>query len=124
MTSPDVNLDTLIEQLEAERQQTQDELDRAQRELENVSDTDGVADSGDAAVETTIRDGLLTRISRARTHLEEVERAFARIEAGTFGRCAVDGEPIEPARLTAVPWAEYCVQHQPEHLPRGATPTL
>jgi RNA polymerase-binding transcription factor DksA len=34
------------------------------------------------------------------------------MEGGTYGRCGVDGKPIELARLEAVPWAEYCTRHQ------------
>jgi RNA polymerase-binding transcription factor DksA len=32
--------------------------------------------------------------------------------SGTYGRCLVDGEPIELARLDAAPWAAYCRRHQ------------
>jgi DnaK suppressor protein len=46
--------------------------------------------------------------------LLEVREALQRIEDGTFGRCEADGEPIEPKRLDAVPWARYCVKHQTE----------
>ncbi|MBF4607762.1 TraR/DksA family transcriptional regulator [Curtobacterium sp. VKM Ac-1393] len=31
--------------------------------------------------------------------------------AGTYGTCAVGGEPIPAARLAAVPWAATCVAH-------------
>jgi DnaK suppressor protein len=44
--------------------------------------------------------------------LQQVRDALQRIENGTFGRCVVDGEPIEPKRLEAVPWAPYCLKHQ------------
>jgi DnaK suppressor protein len=44
--------------------------------------------------------------------LLEVREALQRIEDGTFGLCEADGEPIEPKRLDAVPWARYCVKHQ------------
>lgn len=47
----------------------------------------------------------------ARTHLEEVDAALARVAAGSWGRCVVCGEPIAPARLMARPTARACVAH-------------
>jgi DnaK suppressor protein len=41
----------------------------------------------------------------------QVREALQRIEDGTFGRCVVDGEPIESKRLEAIPWAPCCVKH-------------
>ncbi len=40
--------------------------------------------------------------------------ALQRIEDGTYGRCRVDGEPIDDVRLEARPEAEMCVRHQEE----------
>ena len=36
--------------------------------------------------------------------LQQVEAALKRIDNGTFGQCTVDGGPIEPKRLDAIPW--------------------
>jgi DnaK suppressor protein len=47
----------------------------------------------------------------ARRRIAAVDRALARLEAGTYGLCAVGGEPIPDARLEAIPWAETCVRH-------------
>jgi DnaK suppressor protein len=44
--------------------------------------------------------------------LTEIDAALCRMDDGTYGRCLVDGGPIEPKRLDAVPWAAYCVEHQ------------
>ena len=48
-----------------------------------------------------------------------VREALERIEYGTYGVCLDSGEPIEPARLEAVPWAKYSVKEQ-EKLDREA----
>jgi RNA polymerase-binding protein DksA len=45
-------------------------------------------------------------------HLEQVEAALARLEAGTFGACVRCGRPIAPERLEALPWAAYCIDCQ------------
>jgi RNA polymerase-binding transcription factor DksA len=41
----------------------------------------------------------------------EVLAALARIEAGTYGTCSVDGGAIEPERLAADPAATTCKEH-------------
>lgn len=40
--------------------------------------------------------------------LARVDAALARIAEGTYGRCADCGEPIEPRRLEASPYAVRC----------------
>lgn len=40
--------------------------------------------------------------------LRRVDAALARIAAGTYGTCAACGEPIEPRRLLAAPYAVQC----------------
>lgn len=42
---------------------------------------------------------------------DQILAALARIEAGTFGKCAVGGEAIEPERLEADPAAATCLAH-------------
>jgi RNA polymerase-binding protein DksA len=43
--------------------------------------------------------------------IREIEEALGRIEDDTYGICQGDGEPIPKARLRAIPWARYCVEH-------------
>jgi DnaK suppressor protein len=45
-------------------------------------------------------------------HLEAVDAALARIDAGTFGTCVRCGRPIAPERLEALPWAAHCIDCQ------------
>ena len=46
--------------------------------------------------------------------LAEVEAALARLARGNYGVCESCDEPIEPARLEAVPWARRCFQCESE----------
>ena len=55
--------------------------------------------------------------------LAAVRSALTRIEDGTYGRCVVDGEPIDETRLEAVPWTPYCFKHQSELEGRAGTRT-
>ena len=45
----------------------------------------------------------------ARGQREAIERALARIKAGTYGSCLRCGNPIAQARLEARPSAELCI---------------
>ena len=45
-------------------------------------------------------------------HLDAVEAALARLDAGTFGTCIRCGRPIAPERLEALPWAAHCIDCQ------------
>ena len=47
----------------------------------------------------------------ARSALAEVDAALSRLADGTYGICAVGGEPIPPERLAVRPTATTCVQH-------------
>jgi RNA polymerase-binding transcription factor len=69
-------------------------------------------DAGDESVIDELKEEQLTEAEADRTLLEQVRAALKRIDDGTFGRCAVDGKPIEEARLEAMPWTPYCLKHQ------------
>ena len=60
------------------------------------------------------------------TILAQLRAALRRIEDGTYGRCVVDGEPIDEKRLESVPWTPYCLKHQAELEERARirTPSL
>jgi RNA polymerase-binding transcription factor len=50
-------------------------------------------------------------LERARADLAEVDAAFGRLDAGTYGVCEVCGRPIPGERLEARPAARRCVRH-------------
>ena len=43
-------------------------------------------------------------------HLEEVDAALVRLDAGVYGRCEVCGAPIAAGRLEARPTARTCLR--------------
>jgi DnaK suppressor protein len=51
--------------------------------------------------------------------LAEVDRALAKLRAGTYGVCEGTGEPIGFERLRSRPWARYSIIYQ-EELERAA----
>lgn len=72
----------------------------------------GVGDVGDAGVAEEDASADFNEAELDSTVLRQVRDALRRIEAGTFGMCAVDGLPIDSKRLDASPWVAYCLKHQ------------
>jgi DnaK suppressor protein len=88
--------------------------------------TDVVGDAGDASVADVAADEEFTAAERDSELLKQVREALARIDDGTFGKCIVDGGPIDEKRLEAMPWTPYCLKHEKrrEGVSRARTPTL
>jgi DnaK suppressor protein len=89
------------------------DVERSMRDVSDARDGANVDDEHDPEGATlawergslgAVRDDALRRIA-------DVDAAIARLDAGTWGICAVGGEPIPEARLAAVPWAVTCVAH-------------
>ena len=68
---------------------------------------------GDRGSESLYQDEFdAGRLADLRDELAAVERAEARLEAGTYGLSVVSGTPIPDARLEAVPTAERTVDEE------------
>jgi DnaK suppressor protein len=99
------------ESLLAER----DDLRRLLRGTEEAADSDlqsldGPGDEIDASQELTAQTNDDAVASDLRTRLGVVERALARIEAGTYGKSVLSGKPIPDERLEADPAAELTIE--------------
>jgi DnaK suppressor protein len=61
---------------------------------------------------TTYAIERMTGAYQARTLYEtvkEIDMALARLDEGSYGRCAACGNVIPAGRLAALPWAELCI---------------
>jgi len=58
------------------------------------------------------RELAIRNLDRDSTMLRQIRRALARIEDGTYGICGHCEEDISPKRVSAVPWAAYCIRCQ------------
>jgi DnaK suppressor protein len=87
---------------------------------------DSAGDIGDASVADEGESEDFTEAELDATVLQQVRDALRRIDEGTFGRCVVDGGPMEAKRLEAIPWTPYCLKHQKlfEAASSLRTPTL
>ena len=82
---------------EAERPEGSDVGDRPDQAIIEVDTNDNVAEAA-VLIES----------------LAEVQRALQRIDDGTYGKCLVGGHRIKLARLEAIPWTPYCLEHERE----------
>lgn len=69
------------------------------------------ADSEEQAVDLSDDEALEGVDFVLREEIAQVRAALARIENGTYGKCAVCGESISHARLQARPIATRCINH-------------
>jgi DnaK suppressor protein len=75
---------------------------------------DPIHDHIDADVIDEVKSELLKEAEIHWATLMQVRAALQRMEDGTYGRCLVDGEPIDEKRLEATPWAPHCLRHEEE----------
>ena len=120
-----MNTDEYKRRLLAEEQRLLEQMERAGTEARESTD-DAVHDAGDASTDDVLKDEEFAEADAEWKTLGEVRDALRRIEEGTYGRCVVDGGPIEEERLRAIPWTPLCAKHA--RLREGArpqrTPTL
>ena len=102
-------------------EQTRAALDDQRRELvREIEDlgadpaSDGLsfeADAGfsDRSHSTEERARTLAVLRALRSNLQDVDRALAKLDAGTYGTCERCGRPIGAERLEAIPWALLCI---------------
>lgn len=66
-------------------------------------------ESGEGNTVSVERERDLALSAQALAEIEEIDRALAKIEAGTYGICESCGKPIPKERLKYVPQATLCV---------------
>lgn len=84
-------------------------LDEELGDVGGRSDSNHLADIATATYDRELEEGLE---EGAQKTLDEVDAALQRIEDGTYGVCEICGKPIGAERLTAIPWARFCIDDQ------------
>jgi DnaK suppressor protein len=97
----------LAQRLEAERRTLEARLEVRRERLAMPSLRE--PDDADWATSTEDQSLLARLVDRDTKLLVEIDRALARIAAGTYGVCELSGEPIGLERLQARPWARQAV---------------
>ena len=66
-------------------------------------------ESGEGATMNVERERDLALSAQNRAAVDEIDRALAKIDIGTYGLCEQCGQPIPRPRLKALPYAALCV---------------
>ena len=110
MTTPTQDSAGIAATLQAKRAEIEDQLGV----LEVAPGDQGSISFGKRVGEGTSM--AVDRLSQVAVHdklqvtLADVDRAVAKLEDGSYGRCDECGDPIGAERLEALPWAVLCVQ--------------
>jgi DnaK suppressor protein len=97
--------------LESRREEALRFLNRLGVETRTL-DIDSPQDSGDQSILTLSKESLFQQGSQRRHELRMIETALERMREGAFGICDACGEQIQPRRLQALPWTQYCLRCQ------------
>src|SRR5215468_8194612 len=82
------------------------------RSAEEETTEESTQDIADKAVSSYTREFLYSLTDGERGTLLQIDEALVRIDEGSYGFCVNCGQPMAEKRLTAVPWAPYCVDCQ------------
>lgn len=103
--------------LEAERARVTGLISAQRTDVEEENESQDAElspyDSADSGSDTFEREKDLGILDNLEAELAEIEAAIERIENGTYGVDEVTGQPIDPARLDAVPIARTNVDTPP-----------
>ena len=106
----DFNL--LRSRLEIERKRLTEELEQLNAGIRPSNERREGSPFGKREEEATESFELEKRLAlekRIRDQLADVEHALNKFEQGTYGSCDSCGQPIDPARLEALPQANLCL---------------
>jgi RNA polymerase-binding transcription factor DksA len=105
--------------LEEERGRLNRVLDGLRADPETESDAVAVGElstydqhPGEVGTEVFEHEKNQSLLEQVQAELAEVEEAFRRLEAGTYGVCQACRRPIAPERLEAMPATRFCVEDQ------------
>ncbi len=114
-----MDTDTARTRLQEERERLQQLIaeedegtagDQPQNSFEELSTYD--QHPADQGTETFEQEKALSILEQHQSDLEDVDRAFKRLDEGTYGKCEACGKDIGEARLEARPAARFCVEDQ------------
>jgi DnaK suppressor protein len=103
----------LRSRLESERKRLLSEMEQLKSVVRPADERREGSPFGKREEEATESFELEKRLSlekRIKGQLADVEHALKKFEEGTYGRCDNCGQPIDPARLEALPQASLCLR--------------
>ena len=113
MEKMNVNLNLLRSRLESERKRLTEEFEQLKasvRPAEERREGSPFGKREEEATESFELERRLTLEKSLRDQLAAVEHALQKFEDGTYGLCDNCDQPIDPARLEALPQASLCLR--------------
>jgi len=107
-----IGFNLLRSRLESERKRLLGELEQLKSTVRPADERREGSPFGkreEEATESFELEKRLTLEKRIRGQLAEVEHALRKFEDGTYGKCDNCGQPIDPARMEALPQASLCL---------------
>ncbi len=107
-----IDLNILRSRLESEQKRLNEELKQLKDSIRPANERREGSPFGKREEEANESFELEKRLAlekRIKGSLGEVEYALRKFEEGTYGLCDVCGQPIDPARLEALPQANLCM---------------
>jgi RNA polymerase-binding protein DksA len=98
--------------LQEEQSELQSRMKTVNRRLARNESYNEADDLGDSAWQALTKEEILSERNRLTEHLQEIDEALHRIDAGTYGISEVSGKPIPVERLQAYPTATTLVDEQ------------
>ena len=123
-----VNFNQLRYRLESERKHLIEELEQLKASVLQAGEQrqgDPFGKRDESGMESLELDKCLALQKQIIDRLSEVEHALHKFEEGTYGLCDACGQPIDPARLEALPQASLCLSckaHQPRNTKSRLSP--
>jgi DnaK suppressor protein len=106
------NINLLRSRLENDRKHLIDELEQLKASVRPTEERREGSPFGKREEEATESLELERRLAiekQMKDQLADVEHALQKFEEGTYGLCEECGQPIDPARLEALPQAKLCL---------------
>ena len=107
-----LDLNMLRSRLESEKNRLNEQLEQLAANVRSADATREGSPFGkreEEASETQALEHRLTLDKRIKDQQAAVDHALQKFEDGTYGLCESCGQPIDPARLEALPYARRCI---------------
>ena len=107
-----IGFNILRSRLESEQKRLIEQLEQLQASVRPAEERREGSPFGKREEEATESLELEKRLAlerQIREQLADVERALQKFEQGTYSLCESCGQPIDPARLEALPQAKLCI---------------
>ncbi len=106
------NFSLLRSRLESEQKRLTEQVNQLEASIRSTEESREGSPFGkreEEAAETQELENQLVQENRIKEQLALVEHALRKFEEGTYGLCEGCGQPIDPARLEALPQARRCI---------------